>query len=110
MQWHTLVERHHDNSQPCPLCLEDKYFFLYVENVSVQAILLDLHLTGIDGLEVLRRLRATKPGASPGVAIFTADPFADEFVDEIHRLDAIVILKMFLEPEDIPILVAHLAA
>jgi AraC-like DNA-binding protein/CheY-like chemotaxis protein len=82
-----------------------------VENRSPHVILLDLHLgpKSMDGIDVLRELRAMRNGVSAAVALFTADPFADEFADEAHRLNAVVIWKL-RPPEDIEILVACLEA
>jgi two-component system OmpR family response regulator len=58
------------------------------------AMLLDLHLPGQDGLQCLRRLRATDPGVNVPVAILTADYFVDEDVArELKSLGAHIHFK-----------------
>jgi CheY-like chemotaxis protein len=38
-------------------------------------VLLDLHMPGVDGVEVLRRLHADPPGDLPRIVVVTADVF-----------------------------------
>ena len=64
------------------------------------AILLDLRLPAIDGLEFLRRLRAMPAMASLPVALVTGDYFADErIVREVESLGASVHFKPLWEED-----------
>src|SRR5437762_9617965 len=51
-----------------------------IERTSHAALLLDLHLPLMDGLELLRRLRASQHHSRVPVAIMTGDYFVDEAV------------------------------
>ncbi len=58
------------------------------------AILLDLRMPGVDGLEFLRRLRAIDDHRQTPVAIVTGvQPLDDAVVDELHELGADVRFK-----------------
>jgi DNA-binding response OmpR family regulator len=58
------------------------------------AILLDLHLPVMDGLQYLRRLRASRACSGPPVAILTADYFLDEdLACELRALGARIHFK-----------------
>ena len=65
-----------------------------VSRCAPDAMLLDLHLPGQDGLQCLRRLRATDWGMNVPVAILTADYFLDEDVArELKSLGADIHFK-----------------
>lgn len=58
------------------------------------AVLLDLHLPVMDGLECLRRLRAAPLGLMTPVAILTGDYFLeDEIAGELNALGARIYFK-----------------
>jgi DNA-binding response OmpR family regulator len=78
--------------------------------VRPDAILLDLHLPGIDGLELLRQIRARDDLRDVAVAVITADYTLDPTVEaELRALDAIVHYKP-LWLEDLISLVESLAS
>lgn len=65
-----------------------------LERAAPAAVLLDLHLPITDGLEFLRRLRATVPHARVPVAVVTGDYFVEESVArELERLGARIHFK-----------------
>ncbi|OFW43214.1 MAG: hypothetical protein A3J29_14930 [Acidobacteria bacterium RIFCSPLOWO2_12_FULL_67_14b] len=64
------------------------------------AVLLDLHLPATDGLEFLRRLRATVRYAPIPIAVVTGDYFVDERVArELEMLGAHVYFKPLWEED-----------
>jgi DNA-binding response OmpR family regulator len=72
------------------------------------AIVLDLHLPGLDGVEFLRRLRSTSGVADIPVAIVSGDYLIDEHVtDDIQSLGARLYFKPLWE-EDLAQIVAAL--
>ena len=71
----------------------------------IDAILLDLRMPGLDGLEVLRRLRATK--SAPPTAVLTAVPTAANTI-EAMRLGAIDHLAKPIGRAELAALVARL--
>lgn len=75
------------------------------------ALLLDLHLPVIDGLECLRRLRASGSHDALPVALLTADYFLDETVaNELKRLGAQIHFKPIWESDLRRIVAALIAA
>jgi len=58
-----------------------------LQAASVAAIVLDLHLPALDGLECLRRIRAMPPHAQTPVTVITADYLLDDNV--IARVEAL---------------------
>ncbi len=71
----------------------------------IDAVLLDLRMPGIDGIEVLRRMR-TLP-APPPVAVLTAVPTADNTI-EAMRLGAVDHLAKPVGRDDLAALVARM--
>jgi CheY-like chemotaxis protein len=73
------------------------------------AILLDLHLPLVDGLECLRRLRAAPLNLAMPVAILTGDYFMEDAVaDELQALGARIHFKPVWE-DDLHRIVGQLA-
>jgi CheY-like chemotaxis protein len=73
------------------------------------AILLDLHLPLVDGLECLRRLRAAPLNLAMPVAILTGDYFIEDAVaDELQALGARIHFKPVWE-DDLHRIVGQLA-
>jgi CheY-like chemotaxis protein len=73
---------------------------LYCEHAVPAAILLDLRLPTIDGLELLRRIRARAPLAGVPVAVVTGDCLVDEdVVREIETLGARIHFKPLWEED-----------
>jgi DNA-binding NtrC family response regulator len=65
-----------------------------VHHVKPHAIILDLRMPRVDGLNFLRRLRQQNSYGNTPVAVITGDYFIDDgAVDEIHRLGADVKFK-----------------
>ena len=84
--------------------------FVEVERAVPAAVVLDLHLSITDGLEVLRRLRATPRHAHIPVAIVTGDYLVDERVArELQVLGAQLYFKPLWE-EDLMRIVHDLLA
>ena len=74
--------------------------FVEVERAVPAAVVLDLHLPITDGLEVLRRLRATASHAHIPVAIVTGDYLVDERVArELQVLGAHLYFKPLWEED-----------
>jgi two-component system CheB/CheR fusion protein len=64
------------------------------------AVLLDLHLPLLNGLEYLRRMRVAAPQRSVPVAVLTGDYFVDESVsDELRSLGATLYFKPVWEAD-----------
>lgn len=72
------------------------------------SILLDYRMPLMDGLETLRRIRATEGGARPGIALLTVDPDVYEYEDAVKAFDAVIATKL-CELEQIEQLAAFLA-
>ena len=71
-----------------------------LERAAPAAVLLDLRLPTTDGLEFLRRLRATVPHAHIPVAVVTGDYFVEERVArELERLGAQIHFKPLWEED-----------
>jgi len=71
-----------------------------LERAAPAAVLLDLRLPTTDGLEFLRRLRATVPDANIPVAVVTGDYFVEERVArELERLRAQIHFKPLWEED-----------
>src|SRR5687767_2280062 len=65
-----------------------------VESRSPHAIIVDLRMPDVDGLEFLRRLRARPDTRKTPVAIVTGDYFLDDTIPaEIQELHAAVVFK-----------------
>lgn len=81
-----------------------------LKQVSPAAVILDLHMPGMNGLECLRRLRGEPLQSRVPVAILTGDYFLDEDVaSEIRSLGA----RVFFKPvwgDDLQKIVRHLLA
>jgi len=78
-----------------------------IERGAPAAILLDLHLPIVDGLEFLRRLRSSRHAAIP-VAMMTGDYLIDDRIaDELRTLGARLYFKPLWE-EDLVQIVAEL--
>ncbi len=58
------------------------------------AVLLDDHLPGMDGLTCLRRLRAERLGPPPRVVLFSADWELEARAEELRALDATLASKL----------------
>ncbi|HEY5619553.1 MAG TPA: response regulator [Vicinamibacterales bacterium] len=81
---------------------------LEIQRALPAAILLDLHLPVADGIEFLRRLRTSNPGARMPIAVVTGDYFVDEDIFcELQALHARVHFKPLWE-EDLLTLVDEL--
>jgi DNA-binding NtrC family response regulator len=78
-----------------------------LEQRSVDAVLLDLRLPGMDGLEILRRIRTTSP--APSVAILTAHATAGNTI-EAMRLGAFDHLTKPIGRADLARVVSHMLA
>lgn len=71
-----------------------------VERATPAAVLLDLHLPITDGLDLLRRLRATVRHAHLPIAVVTGDYFLEERVArELERLGARIFFKPLWEED-----------
>ncbi len=71
-----------------------------VERAAPAAVLLDLHLPITDGLELLRRLRATARHAHLPIAVVTGDYFLEERVArELERLGTRIFFKPLWEED-----------
>ena len=78
--------------------------FVEIERAVPAAVVLDLHLPITDGLEVLRRLRATAWHAHIPVAVMTGDYLVDERVSrELEMLGAQIHFKPLWEEDLIQI-------
>ena len=74
--------------------------FVEIERAVPAAVVLDLHLPITDGLEVLRRLRATASQAHIPVAVVTGDYLVDERVArELQVLGAQLYFKPLWEED-----------
>lgn len=74
------------------------------------ALILDMKMPQMGGLEFLRRLRASPEGASMPVGVITGDTFLGESVlDELSRLGALVRYKP-VGMDDLVQLLEHLLA
>jgi two-component system OmpR family response regulator len=81
---------------------------LEAENTRPDAIILDLRMPTIDGLEFLRRLRALSDQRATPVAIVTGDYMVDDAVSaQLSELGAVVRFKP-LWLEDLVTLADHL--
>jgi two-component system, OmpR family, response regulator len=69
--------------------------FCILEQSSPSAIILDLHLPTIDGLEVVRRLRSDENHARRPIAVVTGDYLIDDRVT--HELQTLGV-KLFFKP------------
>ncbi|WP_434724738.1 sigma-54-dependent transcriptional regulator [Mesorhizobium sp. RIZ17] len=79
-----------------------------VERQPVEAVLLDLRMPDLDGLEVLRRLRASGPGRALPVAILTAHAGTTNTI-EAMRLGAFDHLTKPIGRDDLVSLLARMA-
>ena len=65
-----------------------------LHSATVKAVLLDLHLPGTDGLECLRRIRATRGYERIPVVVITGDYFLDDMVSrQLSGLGARIYFK-----------------
>ncbi len=82
------------------VALDAQSGFAELERTPPAAVLLDLRLPTTDGLEFLRRLRATVPNAHIPVAVVTGDLFVEEWVArELERLRAQIHFKPLWEED-----------
>ena len=73
---------------------------LELQRFTPSAVLLDLRLPIVDGLELLRRLRAEIPDARMPIAVVTGDYFVEEDVSrELRQLGAQVHFKPLWEDD-----------
>ena len=73
---------------------------LEIRRAAPAAVLLDLHLPAVDGLELLRRVRTEMPDARVPIAMITGDYFLEEeIVDEVRSLGARVLFKPLWDDE-----------
>jgi two-component system NtrC family response regulator len=91
---------------PCPVA-DGSAALAWLTKHRVDAVLLDLRMPGLDGMEVLRRIRAQ--AAPPPVAILTAVPTSANTI-EAMRLGAIDHLAKPIGREELSTLVARLLA
>jgi DNA-binding NtrC family response regulator len=101
----TLVDLHHTSVEAA----DGRAGLTRLERPGIDAVLLDLRMPGLDGLEVLRRIRAS-PDAPP-VAVLTAVPTAtntieamrlgavDHLTKPVTRADLVALLKRMLPPQ-----------
>lgn len=101
----TLVDLHHTSVEAA----DGRAGLTRLERPGIDAVLLDLRMPGLDGLEVLRRIRAS-PDAPP-VAVLTAVSTAtntieamrlgavDHLTKPVTRADLVALLKRMLPPQ-----------
>jgi len=59
-----------------------------------KAVVLDFHLNGMNGLEILRQIRARVRLPRPAIVFYTADCYLDRFHEEIRELRAVLLSKL----------------
>ena len=73
---------------------------LEIRSTAPAAVLLDLHLPVVDGLELLRRVRTEMPDVRVPIALITGDYFLEEEVgQEVRSLGARLHFKPIWEDE-----------
>jgi DNA-binding response OmpR family regulator len=93
----TLVQALESIGRTVEAAVNGEEALLYLERERYQVILLDLQLSGMDGLEVLKRVRSIQPGAA--VIIITAHGSIDAAVEAMKRGAADFLQKPFIPDE-----------